>query len=200
MESEVIDPINNKFLTFKAGVIRTEHTDPVIARLEPYFAARSHHALVTSVYRHPEAQLRLIQDLARKEGIDILRPEITYAILDGQMTWVGHTYYQWQLAWSKLLSIGVIISPPIDAVALFDYWKDGINNKDQSISASSHRLGTAFDIGGRGGEGQTRADEVEIVQGAMKTDPNIGIRSITVERKNNCLHVSCFKLDEQKEV
>src|SRR3989304_4167147 len=120
----MIDPINNTFLTFKAGVIRTPVTDAVIARLEPYFMARSHHTLVTSVLRDEEAQLREIKDLARKHGIDILRPEITYATLHGKMNWAGQTYYQWQPAWSLLLNKGVIVSPPLDAECLFDYWKN----------------------------------------------------------------------------
>lgn len=194
------DPINNKFLTFKSGVIRTEHTDPVIARLEPYFMARNHHALVTSVFRDPDAQLREIKELARKFGVDMIHPEITHCVPAERMLWNGKTVYQWQPAWSKLLSIEVIVSPPLDAEALFDYWKNGINKKGQMIMASLHQLGTEFDIGGRGGQNKTVTDEIDIVKWAMRDDSKIGIRAITIERKNNCLHCSCFKIEQQKEI
>jgi hypothetical protein len=94
------------------------------------------------------------------------------------------------------LNNDVIVSPPIDVECLFDYWKNGVNKRGHIIRASSHRLGTEFDIGGRGGEDHTVDDEVSIVRFAMADCPGIGIRDITVERQNNCLHVSCFNRKE----
>jgi hypothetical protein len=94
------------------------------------------------------------------------------------------------------LNRGVIVSPPLDAEVLFDYVKNGVNKRGQIIPATSHRLGTEFDIGGRGGENQTVDDEVEVVRFAMADNPGIGIREIKVERLQNCLHIGCFNRKE----
>lgn len=183
------DPMLNKFLTLRSGVIRTAVTDPVIARLEPYFAERNHHAIVESIFRDPDAQLRLIQKYCRQRNVKYT--QVHWATVKSRIEFQGRDVYQWQPAWSALLSIGVIINPPLDAVCLMDYWRDGINKKGRMIPASPHQRGTEFDIGGRGGSDATVTDELAVVQEAMRRDPAIGIRSYTIERENNCLHISC---------
>lgn len=185
----MVDPVQNKFLILKNGVVRTAQTDPVIVRLDAYFGERNHRAWVTSILRDPAAQLRLIQDYCRQRNIKYT--QIHWATVQSRMDFQGREVYQWQPAWSALLSLGLIVSPPLDAECLMDYWREGINKKGRMIPASRHQLGTEFDIGGRGGSDATVADEVAIVQEARRRDPAIGIRAYTIERMNNCLHISC---------
>lgn len=183
------DPIKNKWLTVGPGVIRTPVTDKVIVALEPYFAEKQHKAIVTSVLRTPESQLELIKKECIRRGMDKEFPKILTCGVDS-ITNLKTGIYAWQQAWSRLLSLGYIVNPPKAAVVLFDYWKNGKNKKGEIIQPSSHLLGTAFDIGGRGGLDKTPADEVEIISGAMARNPKIGIRSFLLERENNCLHVN----------
>jgi hypothetical protein len=186
-----LDPMQNKYLILGRSVIRTPATDPIIARLDPYFGAADHQAFITSVLRDPAAQLRLIQDFCRVKNIAKDYCEVLTATIGGMMQWNGRSVYEWQPGWSRLLNIGLIVSPPRPAEALLDYFKDGINKKGLIIPASEHFLGTAFDISGRGGLNPTIEDEIKVVKTAMTTDPNLGIRNYTIERNNNCLHISC---------
>jgi hypothetical protein len=85
----------------------------------------------------------------------------------------------------------VIINPPLGAVCLFDYYKNGVNKKGLVIPPSAHFYGKAFDIGGGGGTDPTPADELEVVSRAMGYDSTLGIKDFLLERANNCLHVNC---------
>jgi hypothetical protein len=172
-----------KNLTFRPGVIRTLATDLVIERLDPFFGAAGHRAEITSVLRTQESQLQVITDYARMRSI--LKPGEKLNFAD-VVEHGGKSVPRWQLVWSTLLSLGVLINPPRSAAVLTDYFKDGENRKGQIIQPSSHFLGKAFDIGGRGGDPRTAQDEYDIIMKAAKT--GIGIKSVVLERANNCVH------------
>ena len=174
-----MDDLNLKALKFRAGVIRTTATDPVIKKLDDYFLAAGHIAEITSVLRTAESQLLLIQEHARDKGLIASNFVLTF-----EQTGVlqNMTYPLWQIVWSQLLNKNFIINPPKPAAVLMDYFNDGVNKIGHVIQPSAHFLGIAFDLGG-GSNGI--ADELAIVQKAADT---VGINYVRVERENNCVH------------
>lgn len=178
--------VDTKWLLIRNDVVLSPQTSRVIASLDPYFGRHQHTAYVTSAVRNPESQLALIKKECIKRGIDKEFPEILICGLEDK----NGGLFLWQSAWSRLLNKGFIISPPIAAVALYDYFKGGRNKKGEIIWASTHFTGHALDIGGRGGTDPTPKDEVEVISEAMAEDPGIGIISFLLERENNCLHVN----------
>jgi hypothetical protein len=174
-----MDDLNLKALQFRAGVIRTAATDPVIKKLDDYFAAAGHIAYITSVLRTPEAQLLIIQNYAQEKAVIASNFVLTF---DQTGVLENVTSPLWQIVWSQLLSKGILVNPPRAAMVLTDYMKDGVNKKGEIIQPSAHFLGIAFDIGG--GENGI-ADELAIVQKAADT---VGINYVRVERENNCVH------------
>ena len=168
-----MEDLELKALQFRAGVIRTAATDPVIKRLDYWFQQAGKTAWITSVLRTPEAQLLIIQNYAQEKAVIASNFVLTFdqtGILDNM------TYPLWQIVWSKLLTKGILVNPPRAAMCLTDY------KKGQIIQPSAHFLGIAFDIGG--GENGI-ADELAIVQKAADT---VGINYVRVERENNCVH------------
>ena len=95
-------------------------------------------------------------------------------------TKVGDRYI-WQMAWSNLLNLGVIINPPLPAVALMDYWRGGLNKKGMLIGVSPHTKGKSFDLSG--------TDSLAIVQSLKLKEK---IKGYLLERENNCIHVDIF--------
>jgi len=98
--------------------------------------------------------------------------------------------YGWQLGWSKLLNIGVIVNPPYPAKVLLDYYRRGSkeNRKGTVIGVSPHFKGTAFDI--RGGKNlQEKSDVIKNSMGKVA-----GLKGYLIEPKNNCVHVDCEKV------
>lgn len=182
------NPENNEYLTFADGVVRSVSTDKVIAKLEPFFAKRNHRAKVTSVIRTPEDQLRIINKYALDNNLHYENP-LHYGNPNVKVTEDSQEIYAWQITWSRLLNIGILINPPLRAKVLFDYWRNGINKKGRLINPSAHSTGKVFDIGGSGGRDFSVSDEVEILSEALVQDPALGILRFIIERKNNALHV-----------
>jgi len=184
-----MNPEKNKYLKIKPSCFRTPITDTVIARLEHYFEKYKHYVWVTSVRRDSQGQLNVIRDYAEKKGIDKEFSEIKTCQFNDTIMYEGREIYSWQRTWSKLLSVGILINPPMPAEVLFDYIRYGVNKKGETIQPSSHFYGKAFDIGG--GTNLIN-DEVEIVSEAISDDSGLGIKNIVIERENNCLHVNCL--------
>jgi hypothetical protein len=178
----------NKFLIVKTGVVLTPVIEPVICALDEYFKKANKIAYVTSGKRNPEGQLEIIRGYLEKKG---LKDEFKEAFGKGVHEKLTHekfgSIYTWQLGWSKLLNIGVIINPPCAAACLLDYMRDGINKKGRVINGSPHFNGTAFDVGG--GENGI-GDETEILKQALK-DGVKGLINILPERENNANHCDC---------
>jgi hypothetical protein len=179
----------NKFLILNKGVVLTPIIEPVIVALDEYFAAFNHVANVTSGLRNPDSQLKIIRDYLAKKGLKAAHNDAFIYDVDKKIN--DSTYgeiYAWQLGWSKLLNIGVIINPPIAAICLMDYIRSGVNKKGNLIHGSPHFKGTAFDIGG---SINGIADETLIIQKAI-ADKLPGLINVLPERENNANHCDCI--------
>jgi hypothetical protein len=180
--------IDNKFLIVKPGVVLTPIIEPVIIALEPYFEKANKISYVTSGKRNPESQLQIIRGYIEKKGLKDQYPEAFGKGVNDKITHPQYgSIYTWQLGWSKLLNIGVIINPPCSAACLLDYIRDGVNKKGRIINGSPHFNGTAFDVGG--GENGV-ADETAILKEAMAAGVQ-GLTNILPERENNANHCDC---------
>ena len=178
----------NKFLLIKLGVVITPIIEPVIVGLDEYFAKAKVTSYVTSGLRNPESQLKIIRGYLEKRGLgvsfkDAFMNDANKKIEDPKYG----SIYAWQLGWSKLLNIGVIINPPFAAACLMDYIRNGVNKKGLVINGSPHFKGTAFDIGGAT---NGTNDETAIVKKALE-DGLPGLVGYLQERENNATHCDC---------
>lgn len=176
----------NQFLLINPSVKLTPVITPVIARLDHYFREANLVARVTSGLRDAKDQLRIIQHYLKVKGLSEKYP----------MAMVCQDPLRqadWQMAWSNLLNIGVIINPPFAATALMDYYRNGKNLKGVTIHQTPHHTGNCFDIGGAGGEDATIADELEVMKTAM-ADKVPGLINILPEHNNNAIHCDCRKV------
>jgi hypothetical protein len=179
---------DNKFLRINPNVILTPIIEPVIVSLEAYFKEANKISYVTSGKRSPESQLTIIRNYLTSKGLASAHPEALGKNCMEKFTHEKYgSIYCWQLGWSKLLNIGVIINPPAAAACLMDYIRNGINKKGLIINGSPHFNGTAFDVGG-GPNGI--ADETEILKRAL-ADRVPGLMNILPERENNANHCDC---------
>jgi len=106
----------NEFLIVRAGVILTPTIEPVIVSLEAYFKEANKVSYVTSGKRNPEDQLRIIRGYIENKGLKAEFPEAFVGKVTDKITHPKYgSIYTWQLGWSKLLNIGVIISVPVDS-------------------------------------------------------------------------------------
>lgn len=177
------------WLTYQESVKKTPAITRAVGLLDPYFEGES--SEITSGWRAPMDQLRIILDKAKRHGIDndfpefkqpnkdMRPPEICVIVDDKPLFW-------WQRTWSKLLSIGDIVNPPIPAIILFDYVRPGSteNKKGQIIQISPHQRGLAFDIAG----GENLTEKAKRVMKASQ-EGNCFITNFLVEHVNNAVHV-----------
>lgn len=133
---------------------------------------------VTSAVRSADDQIRIIRKYLVKKGLNKTYPTAMVCYIDEKD---AQGNYLWQMAWSNLLNIGVIINPPRAAVVLMDYIRGGGNKKGQTIKPSPHMRGdetACFDLSGLSGLAiATRLKEEQ------------KIRNYLPERENNCLHI-----------
>ncbi len=176
---------DNKWLVVNAGVVLTPTIEPVIIALDDYFKKHNLKAFVTSGLRDENDQLRVIRSYLKKKGLDS-----KYA--DAMTCKVGDKLpdgtYVWQMAWSNLLNIGVIINPAFRAMCLMNYVRNGVNKKGSWIGQTPHASGKAFNVGG-GNNGIM--DELAVLQEAVDSKKIPGLKSFLAERENNALHVDC---------
>jgi hypothetical protein len=181
-----MDVTNNKWLRVNPKVKLTPSITPVIVGLDKYFEEAKLKAVVTSGLRDANDQLRVIRQYLTIKGLDKKYPHAMIGNVDD----FANDEYIWQMAWSHLLFVGVIINPPLKAKCLLDYKnKSGVNLKGYTFNQTLHASGTAFNIGG-GGNGI--ADELAVLEKASK-DKTLGIVSFLAERENNALHINCKK-------
>ncbi len=181
----------NKFLIVKSGVALTPHIEPVILEMENDFKEANLVAYVTSGERTSGDQLRIIQKYAaRYTKVQDEFPEIKVAdVLKKIALPDGTKVFSWQRAWSRLLSMDVIINPPCPAPVLYDYIRNGVNKKGQIIGHSPHYYGKAFDIGG--GLDHDITNELEVVKKALARKIP-GMKGFLAERNNNAIHIDVF--------
>lgn len=176
---------DNKWLIVKENVVLTPTIEPVIVALDEYFKKHNLKAYVTSGLRDENDQLRVIRSYLVKKGLDKTYPEaMTCKATDKN----ADGTYVWQMAWSHLLNVGVIINPAFRAVCLMNYIRNGVNKKGSWIGQTPHASGTAFNVGG-GNNGIM--DELAVLNEAVKEKKIPGLKSFLAERENNALHVDC---------
>lgn len=163
----------NKNLIVPSSVVLNERLDNVLSEIDHYWEGRKE--TVTSGVRTPSDQLRIIRNYLKSKGLADKYPDVFK--LDEDMKTPGGEYV-WQMAWSNLLHIGVIINPPFPAIVLMDYIRNHKNKKGQRIGQSPHTRGNAFDLSG--------LDSLDIVKKLLLDGK---IKSYLPERENNCLHI-----------
>lgn len=176
----------NKFLIVKPGVVLTPIIEPVIVAMDPVFEEANLKAFVTSGLRDAFDQLRIVKKYVRAKGLEY--PALFNMGEDPNVK-LGEFYF-WQMAWSHLLNIGIIINPPLAAMCLLDYWRNGANKKGQIIKQTPHVTGKCFDIGGAGGEDSTINDELPVVKKCFEMKIP-GLVNYLPEHNNNAIHVDC---------
>ena len=187
---------DNQWLKVKPGVVLTPIIEPVIVGLDRKFSEKSKVAWITSGMRDPAGQVKVIVDLALSHVLGNEFDFLGSMTLETTIEFEGETVPAWQVVWSRLLNLGVIVNPPATAKTLMDY-----NRVDEAsghlvlykppgyeIGASEHFQGTCADVGG--GENGI-SDELEIVQAAIVAKDVPGLVNCVIERKNNCVHFKC---------
>lgn len=175
---------NNKYLKVSTNVVLTSTIDNVITSLDPYFERCP--AVVTSGFRDGARQLKVIISYLKVKGIiNQYSGCENWKVTD--MDPNNKANYIWQMAWSHLLSVGVIINPPVQAKCLRDYFRNGKNLKGVMFNQTPHATGKAFNIGG---SSNGPADEAQCIERAI-ADKLPGIVNYVFERENNCIHVNC---------
>jgi hypothetical protein len=164
----------NKYLIVPEKVVLTDELDKKLTELDIYF--KDHPETVTSGLRTVEDQLRIIRKYLKVKGLDKKYPD-TF-VCDANEKYTDKNEFIWQMAWSNLLYVGVIVNPPYPATCLMDYFRGGINKKGLQIGQSPHTRGKAFDLSG--------LDSEPIVH-RLRSEGKV--RGYLIERENNCLHV-----------
>jgi len=180
---------DNQWLIVKSSVKLTPVIDPVITALDKFFAEAKIKSYVTSGLRDATDQLEVIRMYLKAKKLDQKYPHAMVCRVDD----FEFNEYAWQMAWSNLLAIGVIINPPLRAKCLMDYMSGGKNKKGEFINQTPHATGNCFDIGGAGGLNSTIADELVVMEKAMKTGIS-GLINILPEHNNNAIHCDCRKV------
>lgn len=176
---------NNQWLIVNPDVKMTPIIEPVIIGMEEICKRLGIKMYVTAGERDSVDQLNTVRKYCKRYKVDAEFPEIltckfTDKLADGT--------YTWQKPWSRLLNTGIIINPPMPAICLFDYIRDGVNKKGKQIGHSPHYYKRAYDVGG--GIDHDITNELPVVQLAMK-EKLPGLVGYLPERKNNCIHIDC---------
>lgn len=180
---------DNQWLIVKPTVKLTPVIEPVIIALDKLFLEAKIKSYVTSGLRDANDQLEVVRHYLTAKKLDKKYPHAMACRVDD----FEFNEYAWQEAWSNLLNIGVIINPPLRAKCLMDYFSGGKNKKGQFINQTPHSTGNCFDIGGAGGINATIADELVVMEKAMKIGIP-GLINILPEHNNNAIHCDCRKL------
>lgn len=180
-----------KNIKFGPNFVTTPIIEPVLQQIEVEAQKENIFLNVISGLRDANAQLRIIRDFLVKHKLDKKYPAALTCNVNDKATidFMGKStiVYVWQMAWSNLLNIGIIINPPIGAICLMDYInKSGENKKGKFIDASPHFKGGCFDIGGGNDGIGPETEFMKKLIGKVK-----GLVGILPERGNNCLHCDC---------
>jgi hypothetical protein len=179
----------------------------VILRAAPIFG--DHQVIVTRGHSSPLGQLALIRKFVVECGITQF-PQVINEPWNEKISPFGDTVvYPWQEAWSELLhqysltggKKGRKINPPLAAVCLFDYIVGTVNKKGTIISASPHIVPMPPEVDPK--DKATPIDWSVWVDGMPRIglmtrlsndclSANIGVKNITVEPANGCIHWDLF--------
>ena len=177
------------WLNYALGVRKTPAITRSVDLLNQYFDGLS--SEVTSGLRTPTDQLTIILKKMATHGLDNDFPEVKNCLGSGidyivHIDDINRDLFWWQRVWSKLLSIGDIVNPPVPAEVMFDYFRPGSssNKKGEIIQISPHMHGLAFDIGAEA----NLLDRAKRVMKAYESGECF-IKSFLCERINNAVHV-----------
>lgn len=164
---------NNKNLIVPENIILNEYLNSKLCAIDKYWPPNGER--VTSAIRSPEDSLRIIRKYLKSKDLARVYPDAMTCAMDAKLP---NGQYVWQMAWSNLLNIGVIINPPLPAACLMDYFRNGVNRKGIVIKQSPHTRETAIDLSG--------IDSQTIVKRLVEDKM---IRGYLLERENNCIHM-----------
>src|SRR6476659_3823814 len=125
-----------QYITIKPGVVLNDIQRKKLQEIDPEFKGTPQ--TLTSGVRDAADQIRIIRKYLVKKGLNKTYPEAMVCGIDDKDA-VGN--YVWQVAWSNLLNLGVIVNPPRAAVVLMDYIRGGGNKKGQTMQRSTHMRG-----------------------------------------------------------
>lgn len=178
-----------KNLSWGVGVKLTPAITRTAELLDPYFEGEP--SWITSGLRTPIDQLQVILKKMLQHNLEDEFPEVKTSLGAGieykiYIPEFNQELYWWARIWSKLLSLGDIVNPPIPTEVLFDYFRPGslTNKKGEIISISPHMRGLALDIGG----GKSLIEKAKRVMKA-KQEGSCFILNFLVEHINNAVHV-----------
>jgi hypothetical protein len=180
-------------LTIKDGVILTDSIRPGIAQLDAAYKDRNISGLVSSGLRTPERQVDVIRGLAKDAGLEF--DYLDSMNLNSTTSYSGAVVFQWQIVWSKLMSLMFDVNPPIAATLLMDRFIGGVNKRGKVYPPTEHSFGISFDIEGEYGGQQLLDIYTNAFLDAVKENEVPAIISYTKEVKNNCLHLNCKNVD-----
>lgn len=180
-------------LTIKDGVILTDSIRAGIGQLDTAYKVRNISGEISSGLRTPEHQVDVIRGIAKDASLK-------YDYLDSmtlQTTTLfgAATVFQWQVVWSKLMSLMYDVNPPIAATLLMDRIVGGVNKKGKVYPPTQHSFGISFDVEGEFNGEQLLNIYTNALVDAMNEGEVSSIVSYTKEVKNNCLHVNCKNID-----
>ena len=158
--------ISTSFIAIRSGVKLTQEIEKVVRELDAYFRTANLPVTLTSGYRTPEDQLRIIRDQSIRRGISRKYPSIKTATVDNVASWLD--------AWDELLNREkYIVNPPKDACSRIT---------GKCYQPSPHTRGVAFDLSGA---------NLDSIAGVVRDYCRRGgaISQILVERTNNAVHV-----------
>lgn len=177
---------NNIWLRPTTTVILTPIIEPVILSLEEHFKKAGVAAMVTSGLRDAYSQLRVISTYLTKNNLEKKYPEVFTCT----PTDMNGNDYVWQMGWSALLNIGIIISPPLGAKCLMHTTFDKRDRFGSFIPQTPHAKGVAFDIGG----GKTGIEPATKIMMEAWKNKLPGLVRVLPEHGNNAVHCECVKI------
>lgn len=180
---------DNKWLIVKPTVILTPIIEPVIVALDKFFEQAKLQAYVTSGLRDANNQLEVIRGYLIKKGLAKQYPQA----MAGRVDDFEFGEYSWQMAWSHLLNLGVIINPPVAAKCLMHTTYDKVDRFGKTINQTPHAKGNCFDVGGATGLDPTIKDELVVIDLALKIKVP-GLLSRLPEPNNGAIHLDCIKI------
>lgn len=183
-------------------VEHTPHIDQGIKELDAAYTKRGIFGFVSSGFRSPEHQLRVIRGLALKAHIDHEFPYFNTMTLESKTTFEGKEVFEWQVVWSRLMNLMYDVNPPEKAELLMSRIKGGTDKKGKVYPQTQHADGISFDVEGHF-QGQERLDQyTAALEEAMAGGEVPSIASYTKEPPtgNNCLHCNCKLIDPPQPV
>jgi peptidoglycan hydrolase-like protein with peptidoglycan-binding domain len=157
---------SGEFITIRSGVRLMPEVARVVRELDGEFRAASLRVVLTSGFRTPEDQLRIIREQAIRRGLHEKYPQIQTATVDNVESWLD--------AWDELLHrAGYIVNPPRDV-------RSRITGK--FYRPSPHTRGEAFDL-----SGAELSRIADVVRNYCRRGGSIS--QILIEPKNNAVHI-----------